>query len=273
MWDGEAPDAFSSFSSFSTAPEAPSETALADAELTSAVLDCLADTVLSACQYAPVNLRGALISVIDAGAARPLTDEGGMHAMSRFSHVCLSKLYVLCSRGQDGDATQQSVRCQLEVAALALPVLLARAERVLGGFAASDALDPPLPRHVAAQCGERARHVLELLSQLSCSPIVVDACVQHGRRGIQPWVELVRGRGGVEGGNRGHSGRLSGGIDGVVTVGSHAHGAKEQTHLLVLYDVLCRCIASPDAGIRTLVRGILQTIGQDLGLSRAGLAT
>lgn len=254
MWEGSAPDAFSSFSSFSTAPEAPSEAALADAELTTAVLDCLADTVLSACQYAPTELRGALISVIDAGAARPLTDEGGMHAMSRFSHVCLSKLYVLCSRGQDGDVTQQSVRCQLEVAALALPVLLARAERVLGGYAASDALDPPLPRHVAAQCGERARHVLELLSQLSCAPAVVDACVQNGRRGIQPWVELVRGRGAEE-------------------AGAHAHGAKEQTHLLVLYDVLCRCIGSHDASIRTLVRGILQTIGQDLGLSRAGLAS
>lgn len=284
MWDGSNTphdyDAFSSFSSFTTAPGAPSEAALADAELTTAVLDCLADTVLSACQYAPTDLRVALIGVIDAGAARPLTDEGGMHTMSRFSHVCLSKLYVLCCRGQDGDVSQQSVRCQFEVAALALPVLLARAERVLAGFAASEVVDPPLPRHAAAQCAERARHVLELLSQLSCAPAVVDACVP-GRRGIQPWLDLVRGRAGSgsgsgmgrrESGGRSQNGRSRGGSEGGEE-GGFQTGAKEQTHLLVLYDVLCRCIGSPDASIRALVRGILLTIGQDLGLSRAGVVT
>ena len=98
-------------------------------------------------QYAPTETRQALIRVIDLGS-RSISEHGGgavgsrsvppppspspsLHASSRFPHLCLSKLYVLCSRGQDSDPKEQSVRCQLEVAQLALPVFIARAERVM----------------------------------------------------------------------------------------------------------------------------------------------
>ena len=93
-------------------------------------------------QYAPTETRQALIRVIDLGS-RSISESGGsrsiplppsscsLHASSRFPHLCLSKLYVLCSRGQDSDPKEQSVRCQLEVAQLALPVFIARAERVM----------------------------------------------------------------------------------------------------------------------------------------------
>ena len=90
------------------------------------VLDCLSDTVLSACQYAPLEVRRALVSIIEQGAAAPAPYEAGQACAARFSHACLSKLYVLCSRGQDAEPKEQSVRCQLEVAQLALPMFLNR---------------------------------------------------------------------------------------------------------------------------------------------------
>lgn len=44
----------------------------------------------------------------------------------------------LHSRGQDSEPREQSVRCQLEVAQLALPVLVLRAEAILRRYAAED---------------------------------------------------------------------------------------------------------------------------------------
>ena len=69
-------------------------------------------------QYAPTEVRQALIRVIDQGstrssAAAPGGASGGVsvHTSSQFPHLCLSKLYVLCSRGQDSEPKEQSVRC------------------------------------------------------------------------------------------------------------------------------------------------------------------
>lgn len=98
------------------APAALLEQRLAGLDVIILVLDCLSETVLSACQYAPPEVRRALVAVIDAAAAAPLQHhEEALPASSRLGHVCLNKLYVLCSRGQDGDAKEQSTRCQLEV--------------------------------------------------------------------------------------------------------------------------------------------------------------
>lgn len=135
------------------------------------VLDCLSDTVLCACQYAPQEVRGALVGLLDAGAAEPMAGEAQAPATQRFSHACLSRLNVLCSRGHEagsgarpgsnssapqsarpsvdggvggaglgglfgggagaaaaaaGASVDQSSRCQLEVAQLALPCFLGR---------------------------------------------------------------------------------------------------------------------------------------------------
>ena len=77
--------------------------------------------VLCCAQFAPTEIRQALIRVIDLGARSPASAAATVHTLlhttTRFPHLCLSKLYVLCSRGQDSsDPKEQSVRCQLEVA-------------------------------------------------------------------------------------------------------------------------------------------------------------
>lgn len=82
------------------------------------------------------QMRRALIEVLDVGAGsaaapsaagvcsgvRPY-DESGVPHTSRLSYVCLNKLYVLCSRGQDAPTVdgrelgsqQPAARAQLEV--------------------------------------------------------------------------------------------------------------------------------------------------------------
>lgn len=61
-------------------------------------------------------------------ACRPLQAVTG----TNFAHLCLQKLYVLCSRG-----AQAQVACLQEVAQLSLPVLLARCRGVLRGYLAA----------------------------------------------------------------------------------------------------------------------------------------
>ncbi|KAG2500662.1 hypothetical protein HYH03_001428 [Edaphochlamys debaryana] len=159
------------------AAAAAAEAAAADLELTVAVLDCLSDTVLSSCQHAPVHVRRTLVEVLDAGAASaaaPATagvlpppaatpgaaaaaalaatvaadrttpyDESGLPPNSRLSHVCLNKLYVLCSRGQEPPEQEGRetpvARAQLEVAQLALPAFISRCEAVLSDFVREEA--------------------------------------------------------------------------------------------------------------------------------------
>ena len=71
-------------------------------------------------QFAPTEVRQSLIRVIDLGSRSPASAAAAVHTLlhtsSRFPHLCLSKMYVLCSRGQDSEPKEQSVRCQLEVA-------------------------------------------------------------------------------------------------------------------------------------------------------------
>jgi hypothetical protein len=79
-------------------------TTASDPEVLASVLDCLADTVLTSCQYAPPGTRKALVALIETGAASAAPHEADLPPSARFSHACLAKLYVLCSRGQDSGA-------------------------------------------------------------------------------------------------------------------------------------------------------------------------
>ncbi|GFR47515.1 hypothetical protein Agub_g9147, partial [Astrephomene gubernaculifera] len=128
----------------------------ADLDITTALLDCLSETVLSSCQLAPIEVRRALVEVLDAGAASaaaPTTagvsaiigpagpvpyDESSLPPGSRLSYVCLTKLFVLCSRGQEQPEHEgretPGARSQLEVAQLALPVFVSRCEAVLRDY-------------------------------------------------------------------------------------------------------------------------------------------
>uniref|UniRef100_A0A7S0NBW2 Mon2 C-terminal domain-containing protein n=1 Tax=Chlamydomonas leiostraca TaxID=1034604 RepID=A0A7S0NBW2_9CHLO len=140
--------------------DAPPKPAVqSDVEIQAMVLDCLADSVLTSCQYASHDIRVRLVSIVDAGAAAAMAGEEQLRGLERFSHACLSKLFVLCSRGQDmpgsrslrGSSSQshsshsgsldgnsypreQSARCQLEVAQLALPAFLSRCEAVIRAY-------------------------------------------------------------------------------------------------------------------------------------------
>ncbi|KAG2443720.1 hypothetical protein HXX76_002066 [Chlamydomonas incerta] len=244
---------------------APSaEQVAADSEITAAVLDCLSDTVLSSCQHAPVEVRRALVEVLDAGAsslAAPAAagisaaamaaaaaapppspsdagagglpgrgggayDESGQTPGSRLSHVCLAKLYVLCSRGQEQPDVEgrelPGVRSQMEVAQLALPVFVSRCESILLDYTraeqhARSALDaasspeqppPASPRHghhhsgqhrhphgahghVAPALHDKAVHVIELLQQLKVMPAVSDALLSS-RPHLRFWLDVGR---------------------------------------------------------------------------------
>jgi hypothetical protein len=52
-------------------PPLDAQQARQDAELEAAVLDCLADTVLTQCGAAPLAMKRRLVSIVDRGAARP----------------------------------------------------------------------------------------------------------------------------------------------------------------------------------------------------------
>jgi hypothetical protein len=52
---------------------------------------------------------------------------------SNFAHVCIRKMYVLCSRG--GSSAADPDGCLLDVSRLALPVFLTRCDAVLRSYA------------------------------------------------------------------------------------------------------------------------------------------
>ncbi len=140
-----------------------------DAEVQASILDCLSDTVLTSCQYAPVEARQALVGVLDMGAAAPTPDEAELPAASRFSHACLSKLYVLCSRGWDPrgvSAAQHSGEQQQLVGSggssgAATPLASASGADALGGAGGSGA------NGAAAAGGLRAGQAGSLSGRLS----------------------------------------------------------------------------------------------------------
>ncbi len=101
-----------------------------DAGLEQSVLDALTDVALTACADTEDPLRLRLIGVLSRGMQRPAhLNLPAVVTGRHFSHVCLQKLHVLCSRG-----AQAQVGCLQEVAQLAVPVLLERCRAVLQGY-------------------------------------------------------------------------------------------------------------------------------------------
>ncbi len=101
----------------------------------------------------------------------------------------------------------------MEVAQLALPVFLSRAEAILRRYAAEDRRDEQAGGNSLSGLGDaasatanarslqpltdKARHVAELVRQLWVSPAVVNACLlAMEARGSQlkPWVDVARAR-------------------------------------------------------------------------------
>ena len=269
-----------------------------DEEVQAMVLDCLGDTVLTSCQFAPLDSRLALIRILERGthselmtqdpspsssmtmmSQRPTEGGGGVNSSSnslRFSHLGLSKLYVLCSRGgQDPSPAEQSVRCQLDIAQLALPIFVSRAELILTQYLSRSA-DEERSRLTTSLDGsdqqpgsivdgvlvEKARHVLDLVAQLWVSPAVGSSLIAS-RPHLKPWMDVARARKRPKAPSSSTGGAEA---SKAATSTPSTQPAGEQTHLLALYGSLCECAASSDPAVRSVASGLLLKIGKDVGL-------
>lgn len=220
--------------------------ARADADLELAVLDCLTDEVLTACGPAPTALKERLIGVVARGIARPpALSVPQLATGSNFGHVCIRKMYVLCSRGAGPvGAAPGAGGAALEVARLALPPFVARCAAMLRAFAdearpgaLGGAAAPPLPRPLL----DEVMCVLEVLASMSLAPAVADAALPPEGPAAAV-VAALR-----------------------AAPGAAARG-RERTHLLLLYPALCGCITCREPRVREMVRDVLGLAGAELGL-------
>lgn len=233
-----------------------------DVELELAVLDTLTDVVLQQ-NFDAIQVNASvgkernemlrrLVSIVDRCIVRPPLVTATTE-ICHFSHVCIRKMYVLCSR----------VNGSTRVAATALPLFLSRATVLLRGFTGeglgrsagewvnSDSeegsLTVPLkPRVDEIMC------LLEVVASMTLLPEVVDASgVLHGD--------------GDTGTGAGHT------LAAVVTALRNrpdvvARG-RERTHLLLLFPALVGCVVCKEARVREMVRDVLALAGAELGLS------
>ena len=229
--------------STSNAPSAPLVDAAlgrADVDLELSVLDSLTDDVLTKSGPAPLALKRRLIAVVDRGIARPRELSIPQATTgSNFSHVCVRKMYVLCSRVSGENDSNDSL---LLVARLALPLFLSRCDTMLRNFAEEARPGflgdgPPVtrPRLDEIMC------VLEVVASMAVAPSVVDA-VLGTNEPISAVINALRARPEV------------------------AARGRERTHLLLLYNSLCACVTCKEPRVREMVRDVLGLAGAELGL-------
>eukprot|EP00887_Chlorella_sp_A99_P002554 scaffold6.g2554.t1 len=220
--------------------------AQADAELEAAVLDTLTDCVLTQCGPAPAEVKLRFIRTVDRGIVRPRHLAIPLPtAASSFCHLCVRKMYALCSRA--GGAQDAAEVCLLEVAQLALPVFVARCEAMLLAYAAEE------PRHSGASSaaghgGARPRLdelmcMLEALASMVLAPAVIDAAIPAASA-LGETLRVLRGR------------------------PEMAARGRERAHLLLLYAPLCGLVTCRELRVREMVKDVLQLAGAELGLWR-----
>ncbi|KAK9868608.1 hypothetical protein WJX84_001848 [Apatococcus fuscideae] len=208
-----------------------------DAELEAAVLDTLTETVLVSCANMPSESRQQLVSIVDQGLERGRARNiPNSAAGSRYTHLCLRKMYVLCSRGAEASGAQL---CLLQVAQITLPIFLARCDTILKAYAAviragKDGLD--------AMQTDELLCVLEILATMSISSAVADAALE-GRRHLQALTEVRRKR------------------------EDHVEQGRERTHLFALYSGLCLCTSTRDVRVSQLLQDVLLAVGEELQLA------
>ncbi len=221
----------------------------ADVELELSVLDTLTDVILTECGPAPPALKRRLISIVDRGISRPKGLSIPQIATgSNFSHVCVRKMYVLCSRpGGGSGAVGGPEDTPLTVARLALPLFLSRCDAMLRGFAEEarpgtlgDAPPVARPRLDEIMC------VLEVIASMALAPAVVDS-VLFSEEPVAAVVGVLRARPEV------------------------AARGRERTHLLLLYSALCGCITCKESRVREMARDVLGLAGVELGLGMGRL--
>lgn len=210
----------------------------ADVDLELTVLDSLTDEVLTKCTPAPLPLKRRLIAVVDRGISRPRELSIPQASTgSNFSHVCVRKMYVLCSR-----AAVKSDDSLLIVARLALPLFLSRCDTMLRDFAEEARPgflgDGP---HVTRPRLDEIMCVLEVIASMAVAPTVVDA-VLGSNEPMSAVIHALRARPEV------------------------AARGRERTHLLLLYNSLCGCVTCKEPRVREMVRDVLGLAGAELGL-------
>lgn len=226
-------------------PEIDPAQGRSDADLELSVLDTLTDVVLTECSPAPLLMKRRLISVVDQGIARPRELNIPQTATgSNFSHVCVRKMYVLCSRptGTAPLPEAEAGGALFLVARLALPMFLTRCDGMLRSFveetrpgAGPDPKLPAKPRLDEIMC------VLEVVASMALAPAVVDGMLAEDES-LTAVVRALRSRPEV------------------------AARGRERTHLLLLYNSLCGCVTCKEPRVREMVRDVLGLAGAELGL-------
>lgn len=227
-----------------------------DAELELRVLDALTDEILTACGSASVNALDRLISVVERGMVRPQKfNIPQTTTYSNFSHVCIRKMYALCSRGSDASSrknsgidtpdslvNEEARQVRYHVARRALPCFLRQCNKMIRQFAEETQFSPIGGPETERAKLEQIICVLEVLATMTLAPSVADA-VLPPHEPITDFIHLMRKKPDMA--NRG----------------------KERTHLLLVYGSLCSLVTCKESRIRDMVRDVLGLIGAELGIS------
>eukprot|EP01024_Parvocaulis_polyphysoides_P013716 TRINITY_DN15397_c0_g1_i1.p1 TRINITY_DN15397_c0_g1~~TRINITY_DN15397_c0_g1_i1.p1 ORF type:complete len:420 (-),score=36.97 TRINITY_DN15397_c0_g1_i1:215-1351(-) len=236
-----------------------SETLQLDAELVVNVLDSLCDSVMSICLHAPKKVRVRYVELLDEGVTRGFLYPEPEAISYRFSHACLRKMFVLCSRGSNstlvsrvsessvGSTSSTSQLAQgaisfMEVAQITFPMLIVRCDHLLREYASED---NEMGVHMDAHKKDLVLCIFQVLQELQLSWDLIDGVVESWPA-LQRLVVVTRER--------------------LYDDEDNQHHTKQRVHLLMLYDALCRCVTSGDAGVRETVMGLLLEAGAQLGL-------
>ena len=231
-------------------PEIDPAQGRSDADLELSVLDTLADIVLTECTPAPLPMKRRLISVVDRGIARPRELNIPQTATgSNFSHVCVRKMYVLCSRptGAIAVAEAETGGAIFLTARLALPMFLTRCDSMLRSFVEETRPGAPSGSYLLIKPRlDEVMCVLEVIASMSLAPVVVDGVLAENES-LTAVVRALRSRPEV------------------------AARGRERTHLLLLYSALCGCVTCKEPRVREMVRDVLGLAGAELGLGMGHL--
>ena len=282
-------------------PVVDPERAREDAELELCILDTLTDVVLPGSGSATKNVKEMLVKVVDRGINRdcsvhiPQTLTG-----SNFGHVCVRKMYVLCTRATG----KRDDRVNLEVARIALPLFLARCDTVLRSFVEdSKYYKQTNERNIATASNSGDSNEKELGGKFLSADFtengheMINLVQTRSEANIKKFDMDIKAEADLKTRKPGDDRRILEEVicflevlasmslapavaDVVLPEGdslteviralrlrpdSLTRG-RERSHLLLLYSSLCGCITCSDIRVREMIMGVLGLAGAELGL-------
>lgn len=232
--------------------------------------------------------RRRLVAVLFRGTARPTETGLGEAAGERFCHVCLRKLYVLCTQGTHAGDAGGGGASALSVACAALQALLARTADLAIRYALADAAAdeargaPPRVLRGALLCA------LDVVSELTLDSRVVDSVFLG--EGSRAWAS-----GDASATAAAAAAEAAGWWDSEAAPGSEwaaawaaaaalvpvsrklgasgraPRGGREVSHLFPLYGFLIGLVGVRDGRVRDAVAAVLGLVGAELGLPAAAM--